>query len=62
MQAPAGAAETISVPMPAGRVGLWCGAATGYFDYFRVWDLAGPFEVDVKWFSDRAKVRVDDSI
>ena len=46
----------------AGQVGLWCSDNTdNEFDDFQVRDIAGPFEVDGRWFASDGGVTVDDS-
>jgi hypothetical protein len=48
--------------VPAGQVGLWCSDnSDNDFDDFKVQDIAGPFEVDGRWFSNTGDLRVDSS-
>ena len=46
----------------AGQVGLWCSDdSDNEFDDFQVRDIAGPFEVDGRWFASDGGVTVDDA-
>ena len=58
----AGAADSYAASLAAGQVGLWCSdSSDNTFDDFQVRDVAGPFEVDGKWFCNAGEVRVDNS-
>jgi hypothetical protein len=58
----AGAVGGYETSFAAGQVGLWCSdASDNEFDDFKVQDIAGPFEIDGRWFCDTGDVRVDDS-
>ena len=58
----AGAADVYAGTVPAGQVGLWCGdSSDNDFDDFQVRDIAGPFEVDGRYFCSNGEVRVDNS-
>ena len=46
--------------MPAGQVGPWCSEdSDNEFDALRAQEIAGPPEVDDRWFCDRGEVRDD---
>ncbi|MBL8880219.1 MAG: hypothetical protein JNG88_13960, partial [Phycisphaerales bacterium] len=64
-EARAGVVEGYAATIPAGKVGIWSsdggGLNTAKFDDFKVRDMAGPYEADGRWFSDKGAVRVDDS-
>jgi hypothetical protein len=58
----AGHAGALAGTVPAGQVGLWCSHGTdNSFDNFLVRDVAGPFEVDGRWFCNLAAAQVDAS-
>ena len=58
----AGAMFDFAATVPAGQVGLWCSdSSDNTFDDFICRDVAGPYEVDGLYFSDRGNVRVDNS-
>lgn len=42
------------------KIGLWCSdSCDNSFDDFRIQDVAGPFEVDGRWFSTTCGVYID---
>ncbi|MEW6253923.1 MAG: hypothetical protein AB1716_25030, partial [Planctomycetota bacterium] len=58
----AGQADTYAGTVLAGQVGLWCSHGTANsLDDFQVRDIAGPFEVDGKYFCSTGQVRTDES-
>ena len=58
----AGAADTYAGTVPSGQVGIWCSdSSDNDFDDFQVRDIAGPFEVDGRYFCSNGAVRTDNS-
>jgi hypothetical protein len=59
-QVRAGVAAGFAATLPAGQVGLISfGNSNNSFDNFKVLDLAGPYEVDGRWFAEVGDVQVD---
>ena len=55
-----GLGKDYSGTIPAGQVGFWCSHGTANsFDNFYIRDLAGPFEIDGRWFGNCGDIQVD---
>jgi len=55
-----GLGQDYSGTIPAGQVGFWCPHGTANsFDNFYIHDLAGPFEIDGRWFGNSGDIQVD---